>query len=512
VTFTIRPPPPCSTIRRATARREEGADEVHVDDAPQQCDVQVEHRAHREDPRVVHEHVDPAEALRARAGHRLDLRLVGDVGGEGRSAPRPCGLEGRGGLGSAISTAAPASCRRSATARPIPMAPPVTIAARPEKSMREVSAGIAGICVTLPAGRRNVTRADCGFAVRNLPHPRIRPMHPTERLVASGRVPDPLLRAGIRALLAQRLLRERARARSAGDPLAAAAARRSHGPIAVAVDAANDQHYAVPPAFFRAVLGPRLKYSCCRYDAPGATLAQAEEAMLALTAERARIADGMRVLELGCGWGSLSLWLLERFPALTLTAVSNSAAQRAFLEARARERGLAARLTVHTLDVSDLDLGERFDRVVSVEMFEHARNWAALLARVREHLDPGGSAFVHVFAHRRLDYPFEDGWMARRFFTGGTMPAFGVLERLSADLRVEERWWVDGTHYAHTARDWLANLDARRAQARAALAGAAPDPGAALEEWRVFFLAVEELFGFRGGREWGVGHYRLAPA
>jgi cyclopropane-fatty-acyl-phospholipid synthase len=220
----------------------------------------------------------------------------------------------------------------------------------------------------------------------------------------------------------------------------------------------------------------------------------------------------MRVLELGCGWGSLSLWLLERFPALTLTAVSNSAAQRQFLEARARERGVGDRLTVLTLDVSDLALDARFDRVVSVEMFEHARNWAALLARVRAHLEPDGRAFVHVFAHRSLDYRFEGGWMARRFFTGGTMPAFGMLDRLGDDLRVEQRWWVDGTHYAHTARDWLANLDARRGAARAALASGAPDPDAALAEWRVFFLAVEQLFGFRGGREWGVGHYRLAPA
>ncbi len=333
----------------------------------------------------------------------------------------------------------------------------------------------------------------------------------TERLVASGRVPDAVLRPAIRTLIAQRLVRERAAARRDGDPLAAAVARRSAGPIAVATDEANDQHYAVPPAFFETVLGPRLKYSCCWYERPDATLAQAEEAMLALTAERARIADGMRVLELGCGWGSLSLWLLERFPALTLTAVSNSAAQRQFLEARARERGVGDRLTVLTLDVSDLALDARFDRVVSVEMFEHARNWAALLARVRAHLEPDGRAFVHVFAHRNLDYRFEGGWMARRFFTGGTMPAFGMLDRLGDDLRVEQRWWVDGTHYAHTARDWLANLDARRGAARAALASGAPDPDAALAEWRVFFLAVEELFGFRGGGEWGVGHYRLAP-
>lgn len=333
-----------------------------------------------------------------------------------------------------------------------------------------------------------------------------------DRLIASGRLPDPLLRAAIEAGVTLRLRRERRRVRALADPAGTAAARRSSGPVTVAAETANAQHYALPPAFFAAVLGPWLKYSCCRYDGPDTTLAQAEAAMLALTAERAGVADGMEVLDLGCGWGSLSLWLLERQPATRVTAVSNSAVQRAFLEARARERGLGERLRVLTLDVADLDLGESFDRVVSVELFEHARNWRALLRRVRAHLRPDGRAFVHVFAHRRLDYEFEDGWMARRFFTGGTMPGFGTLPRLDADLAVEEAWWLDGTHYARTARDWLANLDARRAAVRAALAGAAPDPDAALHEWRAFFLAVEGLFGLRGGREWGVAHYRLAPA
>ena len=330
-------------------------------------------------------------------------------------------------------------------------------------------------------------------------------------LFASGRVPDRALRAGARAQSRWRLLRERILAARQEDPLGKAALRRSYGPIAIATDAANHQHYAVAPEFFELVLGPRLKYSCCLYEAPGVTLAQAEEAMLALATERAGVQDGMSVLDLGCGWGSMSLWLLEQLPGVRVTAVSNSAAQRDFIEGRAREAGFEDRIDVLTLDVNDLDLGRSFDRVVSIEMFEHARNWRALLEKVDRHLEPGGELFVHTFAHRNLAYEFESGWMADRFFTGGQMPAAGLMGRIDSPLAVEAQWWVDGTHYSKTSRDWLANLDARRPEALGALRPTFGDRAPeALEEWRLFFIAVEEFFGLRDGGEWGVVHHRLA--
>ncbi|MFM9128223.1 MAG: SAM-dependent methyltransferase, partial [Solirubrobacterales bacterium] len=305
--------------------------------------------------------------------------------------------------------------------------------------------------------------------------------------------------------------RERRLAGRQGDPLGAAALRRSRGPIAVATEEANHQHYAVAPGFFELVLGPRLKYSCCLYESPVTTLAQAEEAMLALATERAGVKDGMEVLDLGCGWGSMSLWLLERFPGVRVTAVSNSAAQRGFIEQRARECGLADRLEVVTTDVNALELERRFDRVVSIEMFEHARNWKALLEKVERHLEPGGELFVHTFAHRELAWEFESGWMADRFFTGGQMPAAGLMARIDSPLAVREQWWVDGTHYARTSADWLARLDARRAEVLEALRPTfGPEAPRALEEWRLFFIAVEEFFALGGGSEWGVVHQRLA--
>ncbi len=332
-----------------------------------------------------------------------------------------------------------------------------------------------------------------------------------DSLLASGRVPDPALRAGARAQIRWRLMRERVLAARQDDPLGAAALRRSYGPIAIATDEANHQHYALAPGFFELVLGPRLKYSSCLYESPSTTLAEAEEAMLALATERAGVHDGMEVLDLGCGWGSMSLWMLEQLPAARVTAVSNSAAQRGFIEQRAREAGFADRLEVVTADVNDLEIGRRFDRVVSIEMFEHARNWRALLEKVERHLEPEGELFVHTFAHRDLAYEFESGWMADRFFTGGQMPAAGLMARIDSPLSVSEQWWVDGTHYARTSADWLANLDARRPEVLEALKPTfGPRAPQALEEWRLFFIAVEEFFALRDGSEWGVVHQRLA--
>lgn len=331
-------------------------------------------------------------------------------------------------------------------------------------------------------------------------------------LAERGLVPDAIVRAGIRSLLRKRLKEESAR--HAGDP-----ARRWRdvvrgGPIAFATREANAQHYEVPAAFFELVLGPRLKYSSAWWDATTPDLAAAEEAMLALTAERAGLADGQRILELGCGWGSLTLWMAERFPRARILAVSNSASQRRFILARAAARGLG-NVEVLTQEVSGLEPTGTFDRVVSVEMFEHLRNWEVMLRRVHGWLKPDGRLFLHVFAHRAYCYPFEtaagDDWMGRHFFTGGMMPAVDMLDALEVPFQVEQSWRVNGAHYARTAEAWLEKLDRAPRAARAILGEAGADGALAVRRWRLFFLACAESFAFRGGTEWLVWHVRCAP-
>jgi cyclopropane-fatty-acyl-phospholipid synthase len=331
-------------------------------------------------------------------------------------------------------------------------------------------------------------------------------------LAERGWLPDGLVRAGIRRLCRRRLREEAARGRSDAD----FAAEMRTGPVAPVPEAANEQHYEVPPAFFLAALGPRLKYSSCCWPEGVANLAAAEEASLAQVAERALLADGQDVLELGCGWGSFSLYAAQRYPRSRITAVSNSAPQREFIEGRARERSLG-NLRVLTADMNRFAAEGLFDRVVSVEMFEHMRNWEELLRRVAGWLRPDGRLFLHVFAHRRFAYAFETqgaaNWMGRHFFTGGIMPSLPLVDRFAGHMQVEERWVLDGTHYARTAEEWLDNLDARRKEVRPVLIATygAGEARRWLSRWRIFFLACAELFGYGGGREWCVGHYRLKP-
>ena len=325
-----------------------------------------------------------------------------------------------------------------------------------------------------------------------------------ERIVDSGLVPEQLLRASIRAVCALRLREQRD-----ADPARLIQQLRSSD-VAIETAAANSQHYEVPAAFYQRVLGPHLKYSGCYWPPGTRTLGDAEAAMLELSAGRAQLADGQDILDLGCGWGSLSLWAAARYPNSRITAVSNSRSQRAFIEARASERGLA-NVRVVTADVRALDLpAASFDRVVSIEMFEHMRNYQLLLRRIASWLRPAGSLFVHVFAHDRFAYPFDDNggsdWMAREFFTGGLMPSTGLFRHFQDDLEIVEDWRVSGIHYAHTADAWHANLLTYRSEVERILGERRK-----FHRWRVFFLACAELFGYRDGREWMVAHYRWQP-
>ncbi len=286
-------------------------------------------------------------------------------------------------------------------------------------------------------------------------------------------------------------------------------------PIAEYTDMANEQHYEVPAAFFERVLGPRLKYSSCLYPTGRETLAQAEEIALTETCQHAGLKDGQDILELGCGWGSLSLWMAEHYPNARITAVSNSNSQRESIETKARARGLH-NLTILTCDMNDFTIDRTFDRIVSVEMFEHMANWRALLTRARGWLKADGRLFLHVFSHKSAPYKFdvndETDWIAKYFFAGGVMPSHDLIKAFPDLFTVEADWRWSGSHYEKTALDWLRNMDA----APEAVAAVMKETYGAqakvwTRRWRLFFLATAGLFGHRGGEEWGVSHYRLAP-
>lgn len=333
-------------------------------------------------------------------------------------------------------------------------------------------------------------------------------------LAEAGWIPDVLVRVGIRRMLAERL-----RELEAGGPETARAAKAAFveacrkSPIALVPELANAQHYEVPPAFYERVLGPHLKYSCGLWDG-STTLADSEERMLETTAQRAGIEDGMSILDLGCGWGSFALFAAERFPRSRIVGVSNSALQRRHITERAQRRGLWS-LTVTTADVNRFEAQGRFDRVVSIEMFEHVRNHERLLARIARWLAPDGKLFVHHFCHREHAYPYEDrgpnDWMAREFFSGGMMPSADWLLHFPHDLAVERRWHVTGEHYAKTCNAWLARLDAQRGAVHELFAETygREDASRWVQRWRLFFLACAELFAYRGGSEWGVAHLLL---
>ena len=331
--------------------------------------------------------------------------------------------------------------------------------------------------------------------------------------VEQGYVPDNVIRHGIRRLLRERL------AELQLESCEAVAERENEfvrmmdaAQIAPLPELANEQHYEVPAEFFNEVLGKFRKYSSCYWPSESSTLDEAEERSLRLTAEHAELANGQHILELGCGWGSLSLWMAAAYPGSRVTAVSNSGSQRTYIEDQARLRGLD-NLNVITADMNDFDIDERFDRVVSVEMFEHMRNYRQLFARINTWLKPGGKFFMHIFCHRSAPYEFVDNgpsdWMSRHFFSGGIMPSDALPLRFQDHLKLRNHWRWDGRHYACTLEGWLTNMDSRRERVWPILERTYGREQAQIwwMRWRIFFMACAELFAFNDGQEWYVGHY-----
>ncbi len=333
-----------------------------------------------------------------------------------------------------------------------------------------------------------------------------------DTLLEKGLLPDPVIRKGINSLLGQRLKEEKGQNLEVADKKRRAFINElDQSPIAIETDAANDQHYQVPSEFYLKTLGPHLKYSCCLFK-KGDSLGQAEERMLELTCERADLANGQDILELGCGWGSLTLFMAKKYPQSNIIAISNSKTQREFIMAQAVERGLT-NLEVRTHNVAKLELSEKFDRVVSVEMFEHMRNYRQLLKNISTWLKDDGKLFVHIFVHREWPYKFEvkdqTDWMSRYFFSGGTMPSEYLLYHFQDDLKIKNHWRVDGEHYARTSEEWLRNMDKNRTQIMKIFTEHYGKKEAKkwFHYWRVFFMSCTEIWRFNRGEEWFVCHY-----
>jgi cyclopropane-fatty-acyl-phospholipid synthase len=338
----------------------------------------------------------------------------------------------------------------------------------------------------------------------------------TDRAISwteQGLVPDVVIRSAIRRLCKQRLGEIKADDTDVyADETTRFIAMMDSSPLAPVPEKANEQHYEVPAPFFGETLGKHRKYSSCFWEPGVIWLDAAEAAALRITCERAQLANGQRILELGCGWGSLSLWMAANFPGSRITGVSNSNSQREYIMEQAKQRGLT-NLEIVTCDMNRFAIDERFDRIVSVEMFEHMRNYRVLFGKLHDWLKPGGKFFMHIFVHRSVPYEFVDqgpsDWMGRHFFSGGIMPSTDLPLFFQDHLKIKQRWHWDGTHYEKTANAWLANTDARRATILPMMAQTygAEHAEQWLQRWRIFFMACAELFGYRNGQEWWVSHY-----
>ncbi|KAI1489074.1 methyltransferase [Biscogniauxia mediterranea] len=329
-------------------------------------------------------------------------------------------------------------------------------------------------------------------------------------LLDGGYLPHAVIRVGIRRQLAQRLAEVAATSRADELERKMGYLGRLRGqPIAVETAAANAQHYEVGTGVLAGMLGPRMKYSACLYPKGPETLAQAEVAMLRTYVEKAGLRDGMRILDLGCGWGSGALYFAEVLPKAEITAFSNSRTQKEYIDSQAQKKGLS-NLTVITGDVVDYEFEpESFDRVVSIELFEHMKNYELLMAKVARALKPGGKLFVHIFSHKTTPYDYEEGWMTTHFFTGGTMPSADLLLYFQKDLKIEKQWWVNGNHYSKTCEHWLANTIANKKQIWPHLVETYGEEKANtwFNRWQIFYMACSELFAYEGGDTWGVSHY-----
>jgi cyclopropane-fatty-acyl-phospholipid synthase len=334
----------------------------------------------------------------------------------------------------------------------------------------------------------------------------------------TGLVPDSVIRAGMRRLLERKLAEIRAGdVEHASRILGQFSDMMRNSPVALVPELANEQHYEVPAAFFTEVLGENRKYSCCHWSGEVKSLNEAEESALRTTVERAGIRDGMRVLDLGCGWGSLSLWIAGHFPNAAVKSVSNSKSQREFILAEAERRDIR-NIEVEVCDMNDFEAAATYDRIVSIEMFEHMRNYEELFRRINSWLAPDGRFFMHIFCHRSTPYEYIDkgpsDWMSRHFFSGGIMPSADLPLMFAEHLNVDRRWHWNGMHYAKTCRAWLARMDDRRDRIMPILVSTYGEENAARwwMRWRMFFMACEELFRFNGGDEWFVSHYLFKKA
>ena len=327
--------------------------------------------------------------------------------------------------------------------------------------------------------------------------------------VERGLIPNIFVRMGIRKLLQQRLSEI---ARDSEFHRTGILAELQKNPIALATDIANEQHYEVPSEFFFTSLGKHLKYSCSLFEQKDMSLDQAEAAMLELYCQRAELEDGMSILELGCGWGSLTLFLAEKYPHSQITAISNSHSQRAFIEKQAENRKLD-NLQIITQDMNEFDIEQQFDRILSIEMFEHMRNYQFLFNRVANWLKPDGKVFIHIFCHKEMTYFYEtegdDNWMGKYFFTGGIMPSYDLFERVQKALTLEQKWMVDGSHYQRTCEEWFKKMDHKKKELMPILNQAYGQTEGRIwfHRWKLFYAACAELFGFNNGQEWFVGHY-----
>jgi|TARA_B100000768_G_scaffold14149_1_gene13361 cyclopropane-fatty-acyl-phospholipid synthase len=333
------------------------------------------------------------------------------------------------------------------------------------------------------------------------------------KLAEKGILPDFFIRLGISKLCGQRL--------TDANDLSLKAREEKHqkwvdilmeSPIALVPEKANEQHYEVPPRLFELVLGAKLKYSSGYWPQGTSTLDDSEVEMLKLTSKRAALSDGQEVLELGCGWGSLTFHMALTYPNSKITAVSNSNDQRQFIEKKCDELKIK-NIKVITADMNDFSSEKTFDRVVSIEMFEHMRNYDELLKRVSEWLKKDGKLFVHIFSHKEIAYPFEDkgegDWMAREFFSGGQMPSHKLLTCFSSRMKIEKDWRVEGTHYEKTSLAWLNKMDENKKEVLKLFEKTYGKNEAStwFQRWRIFFMSCEVLFGFNKGSEWGVSHY-----